>query len=479
MNFLRLKDRIAIASNSSSSSSRNSPKAEFLGVFCPRPRFRMMVSGLLLVALTACVSPRYRTEAAHHDAAKSSNVRMAQTFRPETENAPDMRSKPYVVLVSIDGYRHDYNEMYLPPNLRKIAASGVSAKSLRPVYPSKTFTNHYALATGLYADKHGIVSNEFFDPERNQSFSLADRQAVQDGTWYKGEPLWLTVARQGLRTASFFWVGSDADIQGEHPNYFFTFDDKIPYAERVDQVLSWLRLPESQRPHLITLYFEGVDGAGHQTGFRSDDVKSAILTVDKEIGRLQEGLRATGLPVNLIIVSDHGMAEVKPQKSVVIDENPQVVAVLNKFKVVGRGPQIFLYLNPQEDQMMIDRARGVLGRHAQHYRVYRREEMRAQNFSSTKRVGDLVLDAEYPYVLRTKAQPPFKAGGNHGWDPMKNKDMHGVFMATGPAFVEGAMVETFGVVAVYPIVLRALGLKALQPIDGSLSGIEAIFREKR
>ncbi len=396
-------------------------------------------------------------------------------YEPAAENSPETLKKPYLILISIDGYRHDYIKKFTPPHLSQLASEGVQAESMRPIYPSKTFPNHYSMVTGMYADRHGIVGNEFFDPARGATFVLSDRKEVEDGTWYFGEPMWITAGKQGMLSASFFWAGSEADIQGAHPNYFYRFDDAVSYDTRVDQVLAWLKLPPERRPHMITLYFESVDQAGHRFGVESQQVRDAVQAVDKQIGRLREGVKALNLPVNYMVVSDHGMIDVDAKKVINLDERADAARILAKFQAVGRGPQMLLYLNKGEPIALIDEAQKILNQGAQHFRVYRREQMARLNFSSTPRVGDLVVEPEMPYLVGLRARLPHASGANHGWDP-KNKQMHGIFVASGPAFKERVKLPSFENVNLYPLVLTVLGLDQRVPVDGRIEATKAALR---
>jgi len=396
-------------------------------------------------------------------------------FEPAVVNSPEQVNKPYLILISIDGCRHDYLKKFSPPHLSQLASEGVMAESLRPVYPSKTFPNHYSLVTGMYADRHGIVGNEFFDPARSATFALSDRKEVEDGSWYFGEPIWTTAGKQGMLSASFFWVGSEADIQGSHPNYFYRFDEAIALDTRVDQVLSWLRLPPARRPHFITLYFESVDQAAHRFGVESQQVRDALASVDHQIGRLREGLKTLKLPVNLIVVSDHGLADVDPKKVITLDERADAARILAKFQTVGRGPQMLLYLNKGENSSVVDEAQRILNDGAQNFRVHRREQMARLNFSSTPRAGDLVVEPVLPYLVGLRARLPVASGANHGWDP-KNKQMHGIFVANGPSFKQRIKIPTVENVSVYPLMLSVLGLEQRVPIDGRIEALKAALK---
>ncbi len=443
-------------------------------------RFRFAVTCILpfvlvLELLPGCSSPGRKSEV-DEKSVKTAKVGDMFEFDIAATNSSDTEKKPYVILISIDGYRFDYNRLFSPPNLLQVAREGVAAESLRPSYPSKTFPNHYTLVTGLYPEHHGIVSNEFFDPARGEGYSLTDRKSSEDGSWYFGEPLWITAQKQGMLTASYFWVGSEADIQGIHPNYYFRYDDKVSYDARVDQAISWLKLSSARRPHFITLYFERVDQAAHKHGVMSAEVKDAVKEIDRAIGRLRAGVAQTGLSVNIVIVSDHGMQDLDPKKVSYLDDLPWAKFVLSKFQVVGRGPQMLLYLNPGENPSLIDEAQKLIKRGAKGYQVYKRDEMEHFHYRATPRVGDLIIVPDAPYSVGLRATPPAITGANHGWDAYRNKNMHGIFYAVGPQVAEKGHLGVVDNIDVYPLVLRLLDLKQRVPIDGSLSPVQSALR---
>ncbi len=229
---------------------------------------------------------------------------------PNADNRADQLAKHYVVLVSIDGFRYDYAKLYGAPHLDAIAKDGAAAlDGMLPSYPSTTFPNHYTIVTGLYPEHHGIVAMSFYDPARKERYSFNDPKSDTDGSWYRGVPLWSLAEKQGMRAACFFWPGSEAEIAGERPSYYLKYDDALPDEERVDQVVDWLKLPEAKRPHFITLYFGEVDHAGHEYGPDATQTRAAVRHVDGEIGVLRAKLEKLHLPIDLVVVSDHGMAK--------------------------------------------------------------------------------------------------------------------------------------------------------------------------
>ena len=224
----------------------------------------------------------------------------------------------YVVLVSADAFRWDYPDLYETPALDLVATEGVRAKSLVPAFPTKTFPNHYTIATGLYPDHHGLVNNSFRDPELELVYTMGDRQMVEDARFYGGEPVWNTVRKNGMMAASMFWVGSEAPVNGMQPDYWNRYTDSISFEARVDSVITWLSLPRKKRPRFVTLYFEEPDGVAHDYGPVSHETDSVVRVVDSNIGRLYSRLKALPISgkINLIILSDHGMGEISNDRLV-------------------------------------------------------------------------------------------------------------------------------------------------------------------
>jgi alkaline phosphatase D len=389
-------------------------------------------------------------------------------------NAPQQLSKPYVILVSLDGFRYDYAKRYHAEHLLALAAEGASApEGMLPSYPSITFPNHYTIVTGLYPEHHGIVANSFYDPARKETYNYHDGKSVGDGTWYGGTPLWVLAEQQGMRSASFFWVGSEADIQGVRPTYYLKFDASFPNHKRVEQVLAWLHLPPEQRPHMITLYFSDTDTAGHRYGPDSPQVADAVHELDGEIGKLVDGIKQSKLAVDLIVLADHGMAEVKGAP-IHLDQyglNPAYFA-----PIVGLG----LYAKSDEDaQKAYQAMRGKSDKFA----VYRRAEVPAYlHFESSPREGDPVVVPNGPYFITASADlngaehPPV---GAHGYDATRMPEMKAFFVAVGPDIGHGIALDPFENVNVYPLVAQILGLDITKlktgPVDGKLSVLKGML----
>ncbi|MCH1491936.1 MAG: ectonucleotide pyrophosphatase/phosphodiesterase, partial [Luminiphilus sp.] len=227
-----------------------------------------------------------------------------------------------LVLVSIDGFGHDYLDRFEPPALLGIAGEGWRVRRLLPVYPTNTFPTHLSMATGLLPEVHGIEDNHFCDQLLNDCYHLG--AGKREPRWLKGMPIWSWVEARGGIAATYFWPESDAPWGGQLPTYYLPYKKTTPYDQRIEQVLQWLRLSDEERPQLVTLYFSLVDTAGHDFGPDSPEVAAAVQTVDRHIGDLWRGLQALEQPgINLLIVSDHGMAAVNGSSAIVTSELPR------------------------------------------------------------------------------------------------------------------------------------------------------------
>ena len=378
-------------------------------------------------------------------------------------NASRHLNSPYVLLISIDGYRHDYTERFNPPNLTKFIRKGIRAEGLTPVYPSNTFPNHYSIATGLHPENHGIVSNSFWDPERRQLYRLGDPASMKDGSWYGGVPLWVATTREGMVSASYFWVGTEADIQGIHPTYWYPYNNRVPNRERIDQVLEWFRYPPKTRPHLISLYFSNVDQTGHRFGPDSSEVEKKILELDRDLGYLFRELKKIDLDINTIVLSDHGMQRVGKGKTLYLTD---YIDLKPGIRVEGRGSHYLFYISNHSLRNEVhDKLKKI-----PHFHIYKKESVPLRyHYRKSPRIGDLVLSVRAPYYMkisRPLVGSAEKSGGTHGYDPFRNKNMNGIFYAQGPQILDKGTIPAFQNVHVYPFIMKILGLTVKNPIDG-------------
>ncbi len=380
-------------------------------------------------------------------------------------NAARHRATPYVILVSLDGFRHDYRSLHDTPALDCVASSGLSAEALLPVYPTLTFPNHYSIATGLYPGRHGIVDNTFYDDARERRYTLSDREAVSDGRWYGGDPLWVVAEKNDMVSAAFFFVGTEADIQGIRPTYWKRFNASIPGSDRVQQVIDWLKLPAESRPHLITLYFEHVDSTGHRDGIGTETMADAITEVDGYIGDMLKGISDLDVAddVYIIVVSDHGMANYRPSAPFILSD----VINLDGITTVEHGSSVSLYLD-EPDALRASIIRDEINERWQRGQaIIPGEAPYAWRVEPGTRFPDVIAQAD----IRASVMPRRGGGlskGDHGWAP-EARDMHGIFLAAGPRLPAGRRIGRFRNIDIYPMILELLGLPQTAGVDSDPS----------
>jgi predicted AlkP superfamily pyrophosphatase or phosphodiesterase len=389
--------------------------------------------------------------------------------------------EPILILISLDGFRHDYVERFQPENLSRFIAEGTAAKGLIPSFPTKTFPNHYTIATGMLPEHHGLVDNAFYEPAKDQVYTMGNRDIVQDGYWYGGTPIWVLAEQQGIKAASYFFVGTEAPIQGVRPSYYYDYDGGVPNLTRIAKVFDWLRLPEVDRPRLITLYFSDMDDTGHRYGPNNDlELKKTLDRLDHELGALFEGLESFDLPIHVVLVSDHGMMEVKQENLILLEDLTEGI----KGRVVNNGALAHLHLeNPKEKEQVIQ----VL--------LSRNPNLTIDDLSTTENYSDLaafpqrkgdllILPKEGYYLTDVKGKVRYQSNaarfqtqvfGEHGYTP-RYKDMRGIFYAKGPMIKVGLEIEPFQNIHIYPLLCRILNLPLPENLDGKAAVLEPILK---
>ena len=379
----------------------------------------------------------------------------------DRKNSIEQQKKPYVIMISIDGFRYDYPEKHRTIFFQKYWQQGVKAKYMVPSYPSLTFPNHYTLVTGLYPSHHGLVSNTIYDRMANETYSMRRLEAVTNQKWYGGTPLWVLAEQQHMLSASFYWVGSEAPIQGLWPTYYYRYNEEISIDKRIQTVKNWLSLPEDRRPHFISFYFPEVDHDGHDYGPDGEETGKAVRWVDSVIFKMNEVVKSTGLDVNFIVVADHGMTKINQEESTVL-------AAFDSTKVaIARGETlVHVYVKNKKD---ISAVYHSLKEKEKNYSVILKTEMPEYLHFDSKndsfnRIGDILLISHWPYVFRSGNRKPDP--GAHGFDPYVVTDMRTIFYAWGSAFKKGKTIKPIKNVDVYNVVTKILGLNTVEKNDG-------------
>ena len=362
----------------------------------------------------------------------------------------EAEAPPPLILVSIDGFRPDYLDRGVTPTLSRLAAEGARAL-MRPSFPSKTFPNHYTIVTGLRPDHHGIINNTMEEPERpGVTFTLSNREVTSDPIWWRdGVPIWVTAERQGVRTATMFWPGSDFELHGGRPSDWRPFDMAVPSEARVDTLLSWFDAGR-EHPRFATLYFDIVDTAGHTYGPHAPETNAAVAQADAAVARLLEGLAVRGVEANLVILADHGMAEVSDDRIIDLDAlAPPAIAY-----VVWDGPFAGVRALPGQEAAL-DAA--LVGRR-EHDECWRRGELPARlQYGAHARSPNVICLADIGWRYRSARFQHWPGLGDHGFDN-EAPDMAALFLANGPAFRAGVSLSPFDNVSVYPLMAQLIGV---------------------
>lgn len=397
-----------------------------------------------------------------------------------TPQCPAGFSKPPLILVSLDGFRAGYLDAYsgLLPVISKLKKCGTSPPYMRPAYPTKTFPNHYTIVTGLYPESHGIVDNKMYDVTRNASFSLRADEKFHP-SWYQGEPIWITAMNQNLKTATFFWPGSDVKVHGKYPDFWMMYDRNIPFERRVTQIFEWLSLPEGKRPDFYTLYMEEPDSAGHRYGPMSSQVIEALLKVDKMIGLLMEGLKARQLDkcVNFILLSDHGMEEASCKKAAYVSKylkNTDDITVI-------QGPAGRVRPKNVPDDFYTFDYDGLVKNLScqetnQPMRPYLKEHL-PKRFHFAKHIRiervHLYMQSQWQAALQP-SEIKYCSGGFHGSDNVF-KNMQTIFIGYGPGMNYKKTVAPFENIEVYNLLCDLMGINPA-PNNGTHGSLNHLLK---
>lgn len=369
-----------------------------------------------------------------------------------------------LLLISLDGFRSDYCELYpeQTPNLRRLREGGASLRALIPAFPTNTFPNHYSIVTGLRPARHGIINNHFFDPSTGRFFHSNQPASNREAQWWGGEPIWITARRQGRASACYFWPGSEVAIGGFRPNYWKPYDYSVPFEQRLAELIGWLKLSPEQQPAVITFYLEETNSIGHTNGPGSAELGQTVARLDSQIGAILKQAADAGIPLNLVVVSDHGMAPRRRDQVVVLDDYIDLAAVQVDFE----GPVVGLRPHDGDSSALLAK----LAKLPPQARALRNEDL-PKHFAMTDnpRVPPIWILADEGWRVERRSQYDSTRDryvkGEHGYDPMV-ATMQGVLIVHGPAFrTDGACIEPTENIHIYNLLCAAAGLSPA-PNDG-------------
>lgn len=380
------------------------------------------------------------------------------------------KEQPQLLLISFDGFRADYLSKTETPNFDRLIKNGATAEGLIPIFPTKTFPNHYAIATGLYPENNGLIGNNMYDPEMDARYSMGNRDAVENPDWYLGEPIWNTVEKAGKKAGTMFWIGSEAPIQNMRPSHWKSYDGSIPNEARIDTVVNWMTR-EQEPVDFGTLYFSFVDSQGHRYGPDSEEVIEAIQQADELVGYLMEKLESNE-SINLMIVSDHGMIEVSPSRKVTLDDYIDV----NKIEIISYSPALMFNVEGEGEVEVFE----SLKKNEENFKVYLKENIPDRyHLKNNSRVPEVLMVADEGYTINTKQffesrGNDYPSGGAHGFDNA-NPKMDAIFVAYGPAFKKEVKLGRFENIHLYEVMAKILNIEPA-PNDGDIDAVMEILK---
>lgn len=378
-----------------------------------------------------------------------------------------------VLLVSIDGFMNEYLERNETPNFDRFLSDGVHPEYLIPVFPTNTFPTHWSIVTGLYVENHGIIANSFYDYELEANFSYGPQDSPNDERWWGGEPIWITAERQEKTSATFFWPGSEATIDGMQSTKWIDYDGSVPNHVRIDSVMTWLDPNGAVKADFATLYFSFVDSRGHRYGPDSPEVDDAVREVDTLLGLLLDQTEEIGLEesLNIILVSDHGMASTNEERVIFLDE----IIDLGEVDLLSWSPVALI--RPEESK--VENIYSALKAMENHYQVYRRENLPERfRFKNNYRIPDIIMIADVGYTITSR--PFFEdrgvVAGTHGYDNLA-PEMRTFMAAKGPDFRTGDRVQSVESIHIYELISHLLGINPAEN-DGDLNQIRFLLTDE-
>ncbi|XP_014813687.1 PREDICTED: ectonucleotide pyrophosphatase/phosphodiesterase family member 5 [Calidris pugnax] len=377
-------------------------------------------------------------------------------------------AQPRVLLVSFDGFRWDYIYKVSTPNFHYAMENGVRVKQVTNVFITKTYPNHYTMVTGLYAESHGVVANEMYDPILNETFSLNKMDVHNSKFWEEASPIWVTNQKEGHKTGAAMWPGTDVKIHGVFPTYYMPYNESVSFEDRVARLIDWFT---SEEPiNFGLLYWEQPDEMGHVLGPDNPQMGPVISDIDKKLGYLISELKKAKLwgAINVIITSDHGMSQSSSERLIELDQ------YVNRelYTVIDHSPAVAIL--PKEGKL--GEVYEALASAHPNMTVYKKEQIPDRlHYKHNRKIQPILAVADKGWEIVQNKSDGFQLG-NHGYDNIL-PEMHPIFVAVGPAFQKNATREGMNATDLYPLLCHLLGINPL-PNNGSFSAVKDLLAEE-
>lgn len=431
--------------------------------------------------------------------------------------------KEKTVVLSMDALvGEDIDYLRSKPYFSRLFSSCAVVERVCTVYPSITYPAHVSILTGCRPGRHGVITNGAFKTTAGatQWHLYSDLVQVED--------LFAAAKRSGCTTASVYWpvTGNNPNVDYLINEYFFpdpNEDLETGFAaqganEATLEVIreNLHRYPTEHRnrvgklqckhtfddfingctcslirryqPDLLLVHNCFVDTMRHRHGTFCQEVLDSLDQMDLWLGELLQALEDAGTleRTNFILLSDHGQLDfarrikmnllLREGGFVDVDENGVVREWRAFSQSNGMSATIFLkdpddrqtYLQLQEYLHRLS-AQGVWG----FEKVYTEQEAK-------ERYG---MSGDFAFMVETDGFTAFADGwtapvsvsadpsnycrrqATHGYEPEKGPQP--VFVATGPAFRAGAVMEQATVLDEAPTVAYILGAEMPQA-EGSV-----------
>ncbi|XP_073318798.1 bis(5'-adenosyl)-triphosphatase enpp4 [Pagrus major] len=380
------------------------------------------------------------------------------------DNKPQQRPPP-LLLVSFDGFRADYLKTYPMPNLKRLYSQGVLVEELTNVFITKTFTNHYTLVTGLYAESHGILASNMYDPVSNKTFTISSNDPMW---WSQAEPLWLTALDSGYKTAAMMWPGSEVVIRNRTATHFMHYSPAVTFQQRLGNVTKWMQADgKEQGAMFAALYWEEPDQSGHKYGPDNKTEMSKVLKeVDDNIGLIISELKRVGLwgHINLIITSDHGMAQCSSERLIRLDDclRPDTYTLIEHTPVAT--------LIPHSDPKAV--FKNLSSCHPNMTAYMKKDIPDRLHYMNNERIPPIILIADEGWTIMQRGIKVERLG-NHGYDNSLHS-MHPFLAATGPSFRQNFKMQSLQSVDIYPLMCHLLSVPP-RPNNGTLAQAQSLL----
>ncbi|XP_060868387.1 ectonucleotide pyrophosphatase/phosphodiesterase family member 5-like [Metopolophium dirhodum] len=399
--------------------------------------------------------------------------------------AATVKRHPVTLVVSFDGFRPDYIRPDVTPHMAQFRDASAAPPYMRSAFPTKTFVNHFTMATGLNPETHGVLDNTMFD-SHNETMHYTYEQFHYDDSVV---PIWIQNENngEGRHSGVMMWPGSEFPYQGKTPTYIEVYNNSIHWNSRIDTIMSWIE-DKNQPANLVFAYFEEPDRTGHKKGVGSQEIKNQIVRVDDTVKYILEKLKYKNLEekINLIILSDHGMETVTYDRMVFLDDYVSNMT----YKSVITGPNAFILPNMGKfDEVYTNLSSGA--NTTKTFYVFQKKELpdRWHMKNNPRLNGIIYLLAKpsyafwysfYQKILDKTTKEMFRTG-THGYD---NDDplMHALFMVSGPMFKRNFTAQPFDNVDLYPLISHLLALDEAanyaRPVNGTIAGVEQLLSPK-